>query len=95
VIENLGQSVAKNVKVNFDPPLPDLAGAAAAGKVTPHLQRRYENIIPTIPPRRQLFNIYSIGVPDAGGILRNDEPTPEEVTITINYEDAHGKRSNA
>jgi hypothetical protein len=41
VVSNVGQSVAKNVKTSFNPPLPELAGPEAAGKVTPFLQRRY------------------------------------------------------
>jgi hypothetical protein len=92
VIENVGQSVAKNVQVTFEPPLPDLKGPEAANKVTPFLRRRYEHAIPTIPPGRQLYNVYSVGVPGSGNNLVNDEPTPQDVTVTISYENARGKR---
>lgn len=92
VVENLGQSVAKNVRVTFHPPLPDLKGAEAAGKVTPFLRNRYKNVIPTMAPGRQLFNVYSVGIPDQGGMLRNDEPTPDDIRITIAYENSRGKK---
>jgi hypothetical protein len=92
VIENVGQSVAKNVRVTFDPPLPDLQGPEAADKVTPFLRRRYEHAIPTMPPGRQLFNIYSVGVPGSGSTLVNDEPTPEDVTVAISYENVRGRK---
>jgi hypothetical protein len=91
VVENLGQSVAKNVRVTFDPPLPDLKGAEATGKVTPYLRRRYENAIPTMPPGRKLFNIYAVQAPGPNGALVNAEPTPVDVTVTFEYEDTHGR----
>jgi hypothetical protein len=91
VVENVGQSVAKSVRVTFDPPLPDLNGAEAAGKVTPYLRRRYENAIPTMPPGRKLFNIYGVQAPGPDGVLVNNEPTPEDVTVTFEYEDTHGR----
>ena len=84
VVTNVGQSVARNVKVDFDPPIPVLEGAAAVGLGTPYLQRRYSRVIPTFPPGLVLYNSYQ----DAKD---NDEPTPDDFTVTINYSDTQGR----
>lgn len=84
VISNVGQTLAKNVKVTFDPPLPVMTGREAEGKLTPFLQRRYEKPVPTITPGMKLYNIYSSGAPD--------EPLPDIFTITFSYENQHGRR---
>lgn len=92
VVTNHGASVARNVKVSFDPPLPDLDGPEADGKVTPFLFRRYSVPIPTVTPGMALRNVYSSGSPDSDGVYQNDEPTSEDFTITFDYEDTRGKQ---
>ncbi|BBY98369.1 COG1361 family protein [Mycolicibacterium fallax] len=85
IVRNVGQSVARDVKVDFDPPLPVLEGDAAEGLATPYLQRRYSQVIPTFPPGLALYNSYQ----DAND---NDEPTPDDFTATITYYDMHGHK---
>ncbi|WP_166905936.1 hypothetical protein [Mycobacterium sp. DL440] len=87
LIRNVGQSVARNVKVDFDPPLPDPAdggGEERVGVLTPYLQRRYSRVIPTFPPGMAMDNYYQ-GAND-------DEPVPDDFTVTISYVDAHGRK---
>lgn len=84
IIRNAGQSVAQNVKVSFDPPLPALEGADANGKLTPFLQRRYSRTIPSFAPGLVLDNYYQ----DA---TDSTEPVPDEFTVTIRYTDTHGR----
>lgn len=88
LVRNVGQSVARNVKVDFDPPLPDPADGdaeARVGVLTPFLQRRYSRVIPTFPPGMVMDNYYQ----DAQD---NDEPTPDDFIVTITYFDSHGRR---
>ncbi|GAB3079803.1 hypothetical protein [Pedococcus soli] len=87
VVKNYGPTAAVNVKVTFDPPLPQLEGAEAQGLVTPFLERRYRGVIPTIVPQMELVNVYQQGY---GGESR--EPVADEVTVTFHYTDAE-KRS--
>ena len=92
VVTNLGASVARNVRVIFDPELPELIGAAAQGKVTPFLRNRYLDALPTVAPGRKLRNVYSVGVPGPGDERVNDEPTPSDVLVRFDYQDAHGRK---
>lgn len=88
LVRNVGQSVARNVKVDFDPPLPDPADGDAeerVGVLTPFLQRRYSRVIPTFPPGMVMDNFYQ----DAED---NDEPVPDDFTVTIAYTDSHGRK---
>lgn len=91
IVSNIGQSVAKNVRVTFDPPLPQLEGSAASGKVTPYLQRRYADAIPTMGPGKQLRNVYAVNVPDESGRKVNDEPVPDTFNVQFEYEDNRGR----
>lgn len=80
-IINRGQSVAWDVQVAFDPPLPVLSGAAAAGLMTPFVQRRYAEPIPTIAPGTVFDNLY--GAPD------HHEPVPDNFVVQFDYQDEH------
>lgn len=84
IVRNAGLSVAKNVSFTFDPPLPVLKGADAAGLLTPYLQRRYSRAIPTFGPGLTLVDVYQ---------LSNEpfEPVPDDFTLTIDYDDTHGR----
>ena len=86
IVENVGQSVAKKVKVTFTPGLPDNQGT-----LTPFLKKRYANVLPTVPPRRQFTNLYFVGSPNGTGTFRNTEPLPDEIRVTFTYEDSHGR----
>lgn len=82
-ISNMGQSVARNVRVEFDPPLPTPADENA-GVLTPFLQRRYSRTIPTFAPGMVMDNYYQ----DAE---ENKEPVPDDFTVTVGYSDTHGR----
>ncbi|WP_414940140.1 hypothetical protein [Amycolatopsis sp. cmx-11-51] len=89
VIKNYGPSVARNVTVSFDPPIPDPEPAKAAESVTPFLKRRYEKPIPVMTPGMSLENVYYSGRP-LGGQFVNFEPTPDQVVVKIAYTDNNG-----
>lgn len=83
-VRNAGASVAKDVTVTFDPPLPVLEGADAERMLTPFLQRRYAKPIKTFTPGMELDNIWK-----SAGI--RDEPVPDDFTVHFNYRDDRGR----
>lgn len=85
VIQNVGQSVAKDVKVTFAPEITE-----DMGQISAFLARRYSRIIPTMGPGRRLTNIYATWRGDGSEDLH--EPVPPELAVTITYTDAHGYR---
>jgi hypothetical protein len=84
VIENVGPSVAKKVRVTFEPPITEDVGTGTA-----FLVRRYSHIIPTMGPGRRLTNTYAIWVGDGSDNLL--ENVPKDVVVRISYQDAHGR----
>lgn len=84
IVRNAGQSVARNVKVDFDPPLPNEGDESTAGVLTPFLQRRYSRTIPTFAPGMVMDNYYQ----DSDG---SEEPVPDDFTVTIRYSDTRGR----
>lgn len=82
-ISNMGQSVARSVRVEFDPPLPTPQGENP-GVLTPFLQRRYSRVIPTFAPGMLMDNYYQ----DAED---KEEPVPDDFTVTIRYSDTRGR----
>lgn len=91
IVRNAGQSVARNVRVSFDPPIGE---EPEDGKryMSTFLKRRYGGSIPALAPGQELSNIWWSGHAVAGreGLV-SEEPTPDEVTVTIAYEDVHGR----
>jgi len=87
ILRNYGPSIARNVRVTFDPEIPDPQDASTS--VTPFLKRRYAKTIPVLTPGMELDNIYFSGRQE-GGSWVNAEPTPEQVTVTITYENDAG-----
>jgi hypothetical protein len=88
LVRNVGPSVARNVRVDFVPPLPDPedgGSEAEVGVLTPFLQRRYSRVIPTLAPGMRLSNFYQ----DAEG---SEEPVPDDFTVTISYSDDRGRK---
>ncbi len=84
IVRNVGPSVAKNVTFKFRPDLPVLEGPDAVGKTTPYLKRRYSRTFPTFGPGMLTHDVYqSSGEPF--------EPVPDDFTLTIDYDDAHGR----
>lgn len=85
VVTNFGPTAACDITVTFDPPLPKLEGPQAAGKLTPYLQQRYDQVIPTVAPAMKLINLYQVGGDS------NDEPVPDDFTVTFAYTDMGAK----
>lgn len=90
IIRNYGPSIARNVVVKFDPDIPD--PEEPTGKSTPHLKRRYANPITVLTPGMELNNIYFAARAGKDGKFINNEPTPDQVTVTITYENDTGDR---
>ena len=89
VIRNYGHSIARNVAVTFDPPIPDPPQGQAAQSVTPFLKRRYAEPIPVLTPGMELTNIWFCGEA-SGNTFVNSEPTPDRFTVTITYSGPDG-----
>ena len=83
VVRNYGPSIARNVRVTFDPPIPDPDNPATS--VIPFLKERYANPIPVLTPGMELDNVYYFGQS-----ADHAEPVPEQVTVTIAYESDAG-----
>lgn len=87
VVRNYGPSIARNVQVSFDPEIPDPEDPSTS--MTPFLKRRYANALPVLTPGMELDNIYFSGQPE-GASWVNREPTPDQVTVTITYDNDAG-----
>src|SRR5665811_1804934 len=64
VVRNYGPSIARNVRVSFDPEIPDPEDPSTS--MTPFLKRRYANALPVLTPGVELDNIYFSGQPEGG-----------------------------
>ncbi len=84
VVQNVGQSVAKDVVVTFDPPITEDMGQMAG-----FLANRYSRAIPTLGPGRRLTNVYAHWVGDGSDNL--DEDVPKEFKAKARYVDSHGR----
>lgn len=87
VVRNYGPSIARNVRVSFAPEIPDPDDPSKS--VTPFLKRRYADPVPVLTPGMELDNVYFSGQQEGGGWV-NREPTPEQVIVTITYENDAG-----
>ena len=91
VIRNYGPSLARNVRVAFDPPLPgDATTRSGKSSIIPFLVARYQNPIRVLPPGAALSNVYYVGTPDKDGDWSNDERVPDQITVKISYESDEG-----
>ncbi|WP_159080292.1 COG1361 family protein [Nocardia suismassiliense] len=96
-VTNVGPSIARNVRVSFDPPLPT-HGKTLAGtpSLLPYLRRRYSKPIAAWPPGYTLKNEYlfrapdSDGQPDEDGVQPNTDGVPRETAIVFDYTDDDG-----
>jgi hypothetical protein len=91
VIRNYGPSIAHNVKVAFDPPIPEPIPQRAAESVSPFITRRYAEPIPVVTPGMELINIWLSGRLE-GNEWVNFEPMPPQFTVTIAYDSPDGTR---
>lgn len=90
VVRNYGSSIARQVVVTFDPPIPDPSPEKAARSVSPFIRRRYAETISVTTPGMELSNIWFSGVAGTGGRWENFEPTPERFTVTFTYQGPDG-----
>lgn len=84
-VSNVGPSVAKNVRVSFNPALPE--GISDAADMAMYIERRYRDPIATFGPGTTLHNVYSSGHPSRPPA----DSTPSDVEISFHYEDSHGR----
>ncbi|MEV8442078.1 hypothetical protein AB0425_32265 [Actinosynnema sp. NPDC051121] len=93
VVRNSGQTIARNIVVLFDPPLPDPTPVKASDSLIPFLKRRYAHPIPMLAPGAELDNIYYAGESPKGTTeMVNYEDVPNQVTVTIAYEAQDGAK---
>ena len=90
IVRNYGPSIARNVNVTFDPKIPDPADQS--GKMTPYLKERYAKPITVFTPGMELDNIYYSARAGSDGKFVNNEPTPDQLTVTIDYENDAGDK---
>lgn len=86
VVSNVGRSVARNVVIMFDPPLPEV-NSAQEGLVHP-INRRYADPIPTLTPGMRLDNVWRF----RGDADERQLAVPaDRVVATATYEDTRGR----
>jgi hypothetical protein len=86
VVENIGQTLATNVRLSFEPPLKttrDDKGSVALGESV--LLREG---IPTMPPRKRITALFDIG-PD-----RIAADLPSTYSVTVSCKDGRGKQQD-
>lgn len=90
VVENAGQSVARNIEVAFAPPLPDYETTddGQPGVVAPFLRRRYADAIAMLAPGHGMKNVYSY---IRAGVDGNVEPVPDKFSVSVQYTDDHDR----
>lgn len=84
VVRNAGITVARDVQVTFDPPLPTSDPTGDIGLVK-CIHERYSEAIPSIAPGQEFTNIWWSTRPIHGRENPNALPTPDDVTVTISF----------
>lgn len=91
VIKNYGPSIARDLRVTFDPPLPTSSRAKDGQQsIIPFMVKRYANPVAVLPPGAELSNVYYAGRVGDGRAAVNAEATAEAFTVTIAYRDDNG-----
>ena len=83
VVSNLGATPARDLRVEFTPPIVIPGGSEEL--LASYLVQRYENPIPVMNPGQLLSNTWWAGRAGPDNHLVNEEPTPDEVTVTLSY----------
>lgn len=83
LVTNLGSTPARDLRVEFTPPIviPDGSHELLA----PYLVQRYQRPIPVLNPGQLLTNTWWAGQVGADNQMANEEPTPDEVTVSVSY----------
>lgn len=84
VVRNVGPTLARAVKIDFEPAL--IVSKDADGPLTKMLTKRYENPIATLTPGQTLRNIWFAAHSGPDGRFVNAEPTPDRVTVKASYQ---------
>ena len=84
VVKNFGTSAARDLVVEFDPPLTE---EERKDELTDFVAKRYDNPIPLLPPGSELTNTWWGGgiTPGGGNELTNQLNTPDEVAVSVSY----------
>lgn len=85
VIRNVGPSVANNLRVSFDPEIPDPENPAESG--APFLKKRYSTPIAHLAPGVELDNTWFMADRPGG---ENIEPMPDQASVRLRYEGPDG-----
>lgn len=89
VIRNDGATVARNLRVSFDRAI--VSGDPNRDRGAGSIQQRYSRTIGVLSPRQELRNTWWFGGSVAGSDkLQNLNPTPDEVVVTLRYQDLGG-----
>jgi hypothetical protein len=83
-VKNRGLSVAREVRVTFEPDIEDeLPRGKSTGVEGPYIARRYAEPIPVMAPGQGFINIYwAARLEELGEVL-----TPPSVRVTVEYKD--------
>lgn len=84
VVKNFGTSAARDLVVEFDPPLTE---EDRKDELTDFVAKRYDKPIPLLPPGSELTNTWWGGgiSPGGGSELTNRLNTPDEVAVSVSY----------
>lgn len=85
VVSNVGLTVARDVRVTFDPPL-DPSMEEDEQDIGKYLLRRYADTIPSIAPGQRLSNVwYSVRAASGSNKMESVTNTPEKVKVCFEY----------
>jgi hypothetical protein len=94
VVENVGPSIARNVRVSFDPPLPTSDTARDGDKsMVPFVNRRFAQVVTAWPPGQVTRNVFHIldGKRDDEGRPTNIDGIPRSTSVKFEYADDTGQ----
>jgi hypothetical protein len=91
VVRNDGATVARNLQVSFDREI--ITGDPGKDRGASSIVQRYSRPIGVLSPRQELRNTWWFGGSVAGQErLQNLNPIPDEVVVSVDYEDLSGNK---
>lgn len=85
VVQNYGATVARDLSVSFDPPIPPPDPADESTSDRFFILQRYRNSIPFLPPGQALSNTWLADSGGPGNDITPREPIPNPCTVTLRY----------
>lgn len=82
VVRNVGASTARNIRVAFDPPLPDTGRQAS---FAPFVTRRYSQPITVLGPGQELSNAVHIDE-----VNPSNCDVPDDMNVSVEYDRSWG-----